>query len=281
MNDTAVRADLMGRAPLRPLAAVRRMMGRTARSMLRRAAARIETRVPLPVARALRRVQFEWYLQRTHRRSAKRARTLDAARPLRLNLGSGFHPKPGWINIDLCEDAADLQLDLREPLPFPDASADFVYSEHFVEHLSYPNLADSTAWELESPQARSEALTLLRECHRVLRPGGRLDVVVPDAERILDAYAARRERPFVHEDWWGPQWCDTPMHRVNYLFRQGTEHRYAYDFETLRRVLEAVGFTDVERRSFDPELDHRNATRSLFVRATKGDSRKGGTGAAA
>jgi len=41
-------------------------------------------------------------------------------------------------------------------------------------------------------------------------------------------------------EWWGPKWCDTPMHCVNYLFRQGREHKYAYDEETLHRVLHAA-----------------------------------------
>jgi hypothetical protein len=55
------------------------------------------------------------------------------------------------------------------------------------------------------------------------------------------------------------------MHLVNYLFRQGSEHQYAYDFETLGHVLDQVGFVSATRRTFDPELDTRNASRSLFV----------------
>jgi hypothetical protein len=45
------------------------------------------------------------------------------------------------------------------------------------------------------------------------------------------------------------------MHIVNYLFRQGREHKYAYDEETLRRVLETAGFEQVVRRAFDPAMD--------------------------
>jgi hypothetical protein len=45
------------------------------------------------------------------------------------------------------------------------------------------------------------------------------------------------------------------MHQINYLFRQGHEHKYAYDCETLVRILERAGFIKVSRRHFDPALD--------------------------
>ena len=51
------------------------------------------------------------------------------------------------------------------------------YSEHFLEHLD----AD-------------DARRFLRECRRVLAPGGACHVVVPDAGRHLRYYAARRNR---------------------------------------------------------------------------------------
>lgn len=114
---------------------------------------------------------------------------------------------------------------------------------HF-EHLDYPNAIDSTGWVLETATAPSEALGFLRQCRRILKPGGVLDLVVPDAEGA--------------------------MHCVNYLFRQGREHKYAYDEKTLRRVLENVGFAGVLRRSFDASLDAPNhEIGSLFMRAAR------------
>ena len=50
-------------------------------------------------------------------------------------------------------------------------------------------------------------------------------------------------------------WCDTRMHNLNYHFRQGAEHKYAYDYETLAVVLEQAGFDSVAKRPFDPKLD--------------------------
>jgi predicted SAM-dependent methyltransferase len=235
--------------------------------------------------RALCTVFQELRIQRLHRASLRRARAFGPTAPLRLNLGSGFRPKhaAGWINIDL-SDEADLQLDLREPLPFHDNSVAEIYSEHFLEHLSYPNLGDSTAWEIETPERPSEALAFLRECRRVLVPGGVLDLVVPDAESILIEYAARDIQPFPRYEWWGPRWCNTPLHCVNYVFRQGSEHKYAYDEETLTAVLHAAGWEGVTRRAFDPAVDAENhAIGSLCMKARKpaGVSAASGSGLAA
>jgi SAM-dependent methyltransferase len=178
----------------------------------------VRRRISNGLRRSLHDVRQELHIQRVHRASVKRARDLAEAGglPVRLNLGSGFRPKQGsgWINVDL-SDHADLQLDLREPLPFPDNSVANVYTEHFLEHLNYSNQNDSLSWELEAPHRPSEALSFLRECRRVLVAGGIFDVVVPDAECIVSEYVARHEQLFPRYEWWGPKWCNTPMHCVN------------------------------------------------------------------
>ena len=60
------------------------------------------------------------------------------------------------------------------------------------------------------------------------------------------------------------------MHCVNYVFRQGSEHKYAYDEETLTAVLHTAGLEGVTRRAFDPAVDAENhAIGSLCVQARK------------
>lgn len=52
------------------------------------------------------------------------------------------------------------------PLPFPDASFDAVTTFHFIEHIH-------------------ERQTFLKECIRVLRPGGKLYITTPNIKRLL------------------------------------------------------------------------------------------------
>jgi hypothetical protein len=61
--------------------------------------------------------------------------------------------------------------DICRGLPFASTSFDVVYHSHVLEHLTRP-----------------EAQSLMRECWRVLRPGGLIRVVVPDLEKIATDY---------------------------------------------------------------------------------------------
>ncbi len=204
---------------------------------------------------SVRMVRAEWDIQRRHRRGCKIARQI--ATPLKLNLGCGSNLKPGWVNADLFEEGADLSLDLREPLPFPDKSATTIYSEHFFEHLEYP----------------AEVESFLKECWRVLAPGGVFSVALPDTQWPLLSYANHNQEYFLEAKnrRWGPEWCrETRLHQINYHFRQGGEHKYAYDFETLAKVLQNAGYGNIIERGFDPALDSvRRKLGTLYVEACR------------
>ena len=64
-----------------------------------------------------------------------------------------------------------IRWDLRRGIPFDDGTFDVVYHSHFLEHID-----------------RHQAPGLLRECGRVLKPGGVLRVVVPDLEMLVGCY---------------------------------------------------------------------------------------------
>lgn len=89
-----------------------------------------------------------------------------------LNVGCGRCYHDDWTNIDLEAAGPGVrQYDLRRGLPYPDHSFDAVYHSHVLEHLT--------------PQ---DAVSMITECRRVLRPGGVLRVVVPDLEGIARNY---------------------------------------------------------------------------------------------
>ncbi len=66
------------------------------------------------------------------------------------------------------------------------------------------------------------------------------------------------------------------MQLINAVFRQGGEHKYAYDEETLALVLRQAGFRRINRCGFgvsaDPEMAPDTASRSgesLYMEAIK------------
>lgn len=197
----------------------------------------------------------ELRIYRLHRASVRKAAHL-ALEFHKLHIGCGPNLKAGWINVDL-SDEADLRLDVREALPFATGSIEMVYSEHFFEHLEYPD----------------EALGFLNESYRVLQPGGLFSVGVPDTEWPLQSYVNNEQEYFDEvRTHWHPAWCDTPMHHLNFHFRQGKAHKYAYDFETLAKILDSAGFVSIKRRSFDDGLDDERRQRgTLYVDAIKPD----------
>jgi predicted SAM-dependent methyltransferase len=98
------------------------------------------------------------------------AATLTAA-PSLLNLGCGNDTHPAFVNVDIVGGPGIVAHDLRLGIPFPDATYDLVYHSTMLSHLR--------------PQ---DALSLMRECRRVLKPGGVLRVVTEDLEQMCQTY---------------------------------------------------------------------------------------------
>jgi SAM-dependent methyltransferase len=91
---------------------------------------------------------------------------------LLLNLGCGNRTHPAWVNIDLLSWRPDvIAADLSRGIPFPDCRFAAVYHSAMLEHLR-----------------REDVAPFLRECRRVLRPGGILRIGVPDLETICRLY---------------------------------------------------------------------------------------------
>jgi predicted SAM-dependent methyltransferase len=103
-----------------------------------------------------------------------------------LNLGCGNHYHPEWTNVDIAStEEGVIACNLTQGIPFPTASFDVVYHSHVLEHIP-----------------KTEAEFFLKECSRVLRPGGILRVVVPDLEQITRTYLFALEQASAGSQEW-------------------------------------------------------------------------------
>ncbi len=217
---------------------------------------------------AYRILRFELALARVRMGHARVRSRYRGAHDLLVNIAPGPHGCPGWVNVDIGPWAnVNCIYDCRLSLPFPDSSVRGIFCEHFVEHLDY----------------HEEIPFFLRECWRTLKPGGTMRIIVPDAERYLRAYAENwseleqiRGLSSGRTDPYTGVVYRSRMEIINHIFRQGSEHKFAYDFETLRLQLLSAGFHDVQNTTFGvssaPELvlDQANrASESLYVEAIK------------
>ncbi|GAA0335288.1 hypothetical protein GCM10009087_52070 [Sphingomonas oligophenolica] len=124
--------------------------------------------------------------------------------PRLLNLGGGGNLIDGALTVDI-DPRADSYVDLTKPLPFAANSIDLIFFEEVLEHVEKPI-----------------GLALLRECRRVLKPGGTIRIATPDL------------------DWLA---TEAPCDLVNDTF-YGHDHRYIYSRAELANALELAGFSN-------------------------------------
>jgi predicted SAM-dependent methyltransferase len=177
--------------------------------------------------------------QRAFQQQVQAAR---AAGPVRVTIGAGRKPVPGWINTDIVWQA-DAYLDITRPWPVPDGSIDFIYADNVIEHVT-----------LDLGRA------VFRHAYAALRPGGVFRLATPDVEAVARQYLENGElaragmernrelgKNFVH-----------PVELIRETF-VGAKHYlgFCYDLASISAEMSAVGF-EVERvpagKSEHPEL---------------------------
>ena len=161
-------------------------------------------------------------------------RALAEKKHLRLHLGCGNALFPDWINMDcypprMIPGTEVLMLDMRRKWPLADGSAAVLFSEHFLEHLPFETVRDH----------------IVTEIRRVLEPGGRVRIGVPNGEYFVEQYVAskRGAAETLYEQARGGK---SPMMMLNEI-AHGFGHHFVYDFETMQRMLHEAGFTQIRR----------------------------------
>jgi len=153
----------------------------------------------------------------------------------KLQIGSHVCVLPGWLNTDLYPPSINaVSLDATKTFPLPEESFDYVFSEHQLEHIEY-----------------SDGVAMIKECHRILRSGGKIRLAVPCLDRLLDLVKPSRsdlqERYIRYSSECIWPWVQNPgpCFAFNSTFMYWG-HRFIYDEATLRSTLESLGFTEVQ-----------------------------------
>lgn len=99
--------------------------------------------------------------------------------PVRLDLAAGQNPRPGFQGVDLF--TGDVRVDLLSfPWPWADGSVDEVVCSHFVEHIPMGFVDEAgTVHHMPGLGRKDLFLAFFDELYRVLKPGGRAEIVVP------------------------------------------------------------------------------------------------------
>ncbi len=171
-----------------------------------------------------------------------------------LNIGCGNKFHRDWINVDMVSrDPAVRACNILKGLPFADDSMEVIYHSQVLEHI---------------PKANAESF--VRECARVLKPGGIMRVVVPDLENIVDEY-----RKALTQNLTSPtteseaeyDWIMLEMYDQAVRYYHGGEMARYLCRDTLpgeKYVLDRIGFVGRELRKKSHErMQASNRTRSL------------------
>ena len=104
---------------------------------------------------------------------------------IKLDIGCGNKTEKGFIGIDRRDCGQEIVWDVREGIPLPDNSVDFIWSSHVLEHFD-----------------NDECKELFREIYRVLKSGGVIQSILPHA---LDPTAFY----FDHKTFWNEARVET------------------------------------------------------------------------
>jgi predicted SAM-dependent methyltransferase len=187
--------------------------------------------------------------------SSASASSLQSDTLKKLHLGCGTVTPSGWVNSDVRPGAGvDLVADLIKGLPVKDESFDAVVSIHALCELG--------VWD---------QVPVLKEIHRVLKPGGVLRLSLPDLDVNIKQYQARNQSHFQLYQW------DTVAGNFITQVLWHSTIRCFYTREFVEELLKKAGFSQVNHVSFGTTstrwpvlatLDNRQQE-SLFVEAVK------------
>lgn len=164
----------------------------------------------------------------------------------KLHIGCGRYFVKGWLNIDNRSTAESphgrityrngifvLNIDFHA-LDFTVFNKiKYIYSSHFIEHITH-----------------SQARKFLAEAYRCMDKGGIVRLSCPDMGLWIRNYYENNESFF--QKYRARYIKDPDIKTIGDTFMSqchGHNHKWNYDFESLKLMMEAVGFIDVIKKS--------------------------------
>ena len=152
----------------------------------------------------------------------------------KLQFGALGHHLEGWLNTDIAPvNWRTVYLDATKQFPIPSNAFDAVFAEHMFEHIAF-----------------KDGQHMLRECLRILKPGGRIRIVTPRLGFLFDMLKEPLSPTqlgyirFTREQWMPEATSDEASFVINNMF-YNYGHRFIYDERTLVASLARAGFTAI------------------------------------
>lgn len=156
---------------------------------------------------------------------------------MKLHVGSGTVVLKDWINMDLKEHSNNscVKHDVRTRFPYEENTVNFIFSEHFIEHLTF-----------------DEGIFYLKEAYRILKPKGVIRTSTFDIDIIIIN---------IHPDRDPVEWQKYKDSLYNGAFSHMTRaemindaaynnptyndpHKHLYNIEELVKILKFAGFSN-------------------------------------
>lgn len=161
----------------------------------------------------------------------------------RIHIGCGLYPIEGWLNVDIEDYPKTYYLNAGKPYPFPDNSFNYIFSEHLFEHLTL-----------------EQGIAMLKECYRILKPGGKKRMAMPDLNFLIDLYShPEKEINQRYLRWCTPLFVPEikefyqedeypPIFAFNNFFH-AWGHQFIHSFEEVKTLASNVGFKNIKQCS--------------------------------
>ncbi len=162
-------------------------------------------------------------------------------RKLQIGTGDRNHCIEGWLNTCISGFGGAVFLDATKKFPIKDDSFDYIFSEHFIEHIKF-----------------EQAVFHLEECYRILKRGGKIRIVTPDLEALTNMHNNKNideiQKEYLDDTY--EMWLKAgnfPKRNElldvftinNFFYSWG--HKFIYDLKTLYYIINKCGFSEVKQ----------------------------------